>query len=381
MAVSICAHHGSAAKPSCKTSRCANPSAACLERAAKNLNIGLINNMPDATLLATERQFVSLLESASHGIDVHLHLYTMPGIPRSAAIAGHIRQNYASLEQMRDTQLDALIVTGREPSTARLSDEPFWDEFTRLVDWARNNTVSTIWSCLAAHAAVLHLDQVERRRSDRKYTGVFACSRVDNHPLMAGVPERFGLPHSRWNGVGEQDLRDRGYSVLTRSDLAGADSFVKETGSLFIFFQGHPEYEANTISLEYRRDVMRFLRGESGSWPSLPHAYFDPETTAALHGLEQEAGGSPRDEMAAALCSILETVQPEHSWRPTAVRLYGNWLQYIGAQKRLSLLAAAEVAGVGRNHAVEEIPASVLPSGPQPASTASVDSRATLTIL
>jgi hypothetical protein len=35
------------------------------ERSGKRLRIGLINNMPDAALKATERQFLSLLESAS----------------------------------------------------------------------------------------------------------------------------------------------------------------------------------------------------------------------------------------------------------------------------------------------------------------------------
>jgi homoserine O-succinyltransferase/O-acetyltransferase len=378
MPVTLCPHSDRDARPPCKPTQCRNPSPACLERASKNLSIGLINNMPDAALLATERQFVSLLESASHGIDVGLHFFTMSGIPRSAAVAGHIAKNYASLDRMWDTQLDALIVTGREPSTASLSDEPYWAEFTRVVEWARQNTVSTIWSCLAAHATVLHLDNVVRRRSDRKYTGVFACSRVDDHALMAGTPERFSLPHSRWNGVGEQDLRDKGYTVLTRSEQAGVDIFVKQTGSLFVFFQGHPEYEANTIALEYRRDVNRFLSGESASWPSLPHTYFDAETAAALTALEQEAGRSPREEVAAALSSILEAVRPEHSWRPAGVSLMGNWLHHIGAQKRLSLLAGAAVAKAGRTPGIA---APVLPSGAQPASTASVASRATLTIL
>jgi homoserine O-succinyltransferase/O-acetyltransferase len=379
MPVSLCTQLDRDARPSCKASRCANPSAACLDRASKTVTIGLINNMPDSALLATERQFVSLLESASHGIDVKLYLFTMPGIPRSAAVANHIAQNYAGLDRMWDTQLDALIVTGREPSTANLADEPYWDEFTRVVEWARNNTVSTIWSCLAAHATVLHLDQVARRRAERKYTGVFACTRMADHPLMAGVPDELGLPHSRWNGLGEQDLRDGGYTILTRSELAGVDIFVKQSGSLFVFFQGHPEYEANTIALEYRRDVVRFLRGDAASYPSLPHRYFDSETEAALVALQQAVSTSQAEELAAALSSILETVRPEHSWRPAAVRLIGNWLEHIGAQKRLNLLAGVAVASADRMQAAGELPG--LDSGAQPAKITSAESRAILTIL
>jgi homoserine O-succinyltransferase/O-acetyltransferase len=198
---------------------------------------------------------------------------------------------------------------------------------------------------------------------------------------MAGVPVQLSLPHSRWNGVSEHDLRDRGYTVLTRSDLAGVDIFVKQTGSLFVFFQGHPEYEAITISLEYRRDVLRFLRGETKSWPSLPHAYFNQQTAAALTALEREAVCSPSEDLTDRLFAVLETARPEHSWRSAAVHLFGNWLRHIVVTKRLNLLANADAAAAARPHAWPEIPAPGLPSVAQPANTASAASRATLTIL
>ena len=40
----------------------------------KHIEIGLVNNMPDAALQATERQFSSLLEAASGRLDVRLRL-------------------------------------------------------------------------------------------------------------------------------------------------------------------------------------------------------------------------------------------------------------------------------------------------------------------
>ena len=45
------------------------------ESDANCLEIGLINNMPDAALEATERQFVALLEAAAEGLVVRLTLY------------------------------------------------------------------------------------------------------------------------------------------------------------------------------------------------------------------------------------------------------------------------------------------------------------------
>ena len=49
------------------------------------ITIGLVNNMPDEALKATERQFISLLDSASQGMQIRLSLYTLPGVPREGA--------------------------------------------------------------------------------------------------------------------------------------------------------------------------------------------------------------------------------------------------------------------------------------------------------
>src|SRR5262249_8678560 len=153
---------------------------------------------------------------------------------------------YSDLDDLWGSQLDGLIVTGTEPRTARLTDEPYWASLARLIEWADARTHSTVWSCLAAHAAVLHLDGIRRRRLDSKCFGVFECSRVFAHPLTAALPLRLRMPHSRWNDVPEDALRACGYRVLTRSN-AGVDAFLKKRRSLFVFFQGHPEYEANTL--------------------------------------------------------------------------------------------------------------------------------------
>ena len=71
-----------------------------------------------------------------------------------------------------------MIVTGAEPIAATLPEEPFWQDLTDMIDWAKTNTRSTIWSCLAAHAAVLHLDGIERQRLDTKCSGIYDCAKV-----------------------------------------------------------------------------------------------------------------------------------------------------------------------------------------------------------
>jgi homoserine O-succinyltransferase len=307
------------------------------KHSARCINIGLVNNMADGALAATERQFLSLLDSASEGMLVRLSLYSLPGVLRSGSAARRMRNFYSSVEHLRDAQLDALIVTGREPLTPNLADEPYWKSFTEVLEWARENTFSTVWSCLAAHAAVLHMDGIGRIRSDEKQCGVFECAQVASHPLTAGAQSRFQLPHSRWNGLPEDELTACGYSVLTRSADVGVDTFIQQQKSLFVFFQGHPEYESDTLLLEYRRDVGRYLRGESESYPLMPRNYFDSETAAALRVLQNRVSSQSREELLAEVAATLGTIEVEDIWRSTSVCMYRNWLEYLCDQKELHL--------------------------------------------
>src|ERR1700691_2467541 len=240
------------------------------------LTIGLVNNMPDAALDATERQFIDLIRAASASLIVRLKLFSVPTIPRSAQARAAVAQRYRDVSELWDTHLDGLIVTGNEPRAQSLRDEPYWPSLTRVMEWAEHNTSSTIWSCLAAHAAVLHADGIERRPLEDKLFGVFDCETVADHPLLAGVARGLRVPHSRINDLPEPSLRSSGYQVLSRSGGAGVDAFVKaeQDSSLFVFFQGHPEYGDDSLLREYRRDVGRFLRGECANCPALPQGYF-----------------------------------------------------------------------------------------------------------
>ena len=227
------------------------------------LNIGIVNNMPDSALVPTERQLFELLNAAAGKLPVHLRLYTLPTIPRAEWGQRYISRFYSSIEDLRGGQLDGLIVTGTEPRAPNLAEEPYWNSFVQLVDWATENTVSAIWSCLAVHGAVFYLDGINRSPLPNKCIGVFDQDRMIDHPLLHGVPSQLKIPHSRWNEIGEAPLASSGYSIITKSEAAGVDAFVKQQrNSLFVYFQGHPEYDAQSLFGEYRRDVGRFLRRE-----------------------------------------------------------------------------------------------------------------------
>jgi homoserine O-succinyltransferase len=307
---------------------------------ADGLTIGLVNNMPDAALEATERQFVALLGAAADGIEVRLRLYALPEVPRSDRGRDHLDRFYCGIRALWDSQLDGLIVTGTEPRSPDLKTEPYWASLTAVLEWAKDNTYSAVWSCLAAHAAVLHMDGIARRPLGDKRFGVFECRRVAHHPLTVNVPPRIRMPHSRWNEIPEEALAACGYRILMRSDTVGADAFAKRGKSLFVFFQGHPEYEAQTLMLEYRRDIKRFLQRERDTYPTMPEGYFDGETVEVLTALRQRALVDRREEALAELPTDL-VASVRNSWRSAAVQVYRNWISYICARKARRLLKAA----------------------------------------
>jgi homoserine O-succinyltransferase/O-acetyltransferase len=351
MPVMMTPSHSGTDRSQCCTG-CARPSVACVERKSKNLSIGLLNNMPDGALESTERQFMSLLNAASDELSISLSCYRFPEIPRGASTQNHIDRYYKSVESLWTTELDGLIVTGKEPNASHLSGEPFWPSFVSVVEWARENTCSTVWSCLAAHAAVLHMDGIERVRSNQKHSGILDCVRTTDHTITANLPTRFRVPHSRWNGLQESDLTGSGYQVLTRTGGAGVDCFVKQEQSLFLFFQGHPEYQLDTLLLEYRRDVARYLRGETAVYPNVPQGYFDHKTLHELSEVQRGAADRPYEETFARLEVLLSTAGVEDGWHATAITLYRNWLRYIAAEKKTRMQ---------KKNAQAAIPPDVLP--------------------
>jgi homoserine O-succinyltransferase len=307
------------------------------ESAATCIHIGLINNMPDAALKATERQFLTLLNSAANGVIVRMSLYALPDVPRTVEGRRHVSRFYSGIENLWDSHLDGLIVTGTEPRAPNLTDEPYWGSLAKVLEWAEHNTHSAVWSCLAAHAAILQIDGIARRRLADKRFGVFECARASDHQLTAGVPSTFQVPHSRWNDISGNELARCGYRVLTRAKDGGVDAFVKQRKSLFVFFQGHPEYEANTLLLEYRRDVGSYLRGESDAYPSMPRGYFDRDTVDLLTALRDRALSDRRKESLADFPTAQAETKIANTWRSMSARVYGNWLAYLCAQKESRL--------------------------------------------
>lgn len=312
------------------------------------IRIALVNNMPDAALEDTELQFFDLLEAASDDLPVVVTLYSLTGVPRGERGMQRLTSFYYGLDDLWNSQVDALIMTGTEPQQPSLRQEPYWSNLSNLLDWAERNTHSTVLSCLAAHAGVLHSDGIERHRLGDKRFGVFEFPIPTGQSLTRNMGTTMRFPHSRWNEVRPDALASCGYTILSQSTEAGADCFVKrKKQSLFVHFQGHPEYQAHTLFKEYRRDIKRYLRQERETYPTAPVGYFGEEATGCLEDFREKATSNRNEAMMADFPEAFLTSSLQNGWRASAVKIYTNWLQLI-SEKRSETFSYAPV-GVRRS--------------------------------
>jgi homoserine O-succinyltransferase len=315
------------------------------------LEIALVNNMPDPALAATAAQFARLVRAGAQGREIRWRCYTLPGLERSETARRYLERSHEEIEALYRRGADAIIVTGCEPRAARLDEEPYWPMLRKLVDWARIHTRSTIWSCLAAHAAVLHLAGVERRRLPQKVSGVYRFEAFGpDWAIERGSGEAL-VPHSRYNALDREDLQREGFAVSSFSPVVGVDAFWREEPSLFVFLQGHPEYDADTLLKEYRRDVLRFLRRERADYPAEPENCFGEETSERLLALRASVEAGKARGAARMLGEILGNEDCAASWTEDTARLYRNWMHFVSRESTDAQIGVQESIALKSVHA------------------------------
>jgi len=304
----------------------------CLD--GSRIEIAFVNNMPDSAFEETERQFVGLLDGAASelgDVTVQLSRYVLPGLARSAAIGQRVSEDYRPVDDIYGGQPDGLIVTGTEPLTDDLRTESYWGALTDLFTWAESSTASALLSCLAAHAAALAFDGIERHTLATKCSGVFVQAIKTDHPLTKGLGDVVHMPHSRLNDLPSALLTADGYTNLIESPEMNWTVAVKNRGSCtFVLVQGHPEYSTTSLLREYRRDLQRFLRGERKVLPTIPVGYVDDESHRLLESFEAQVLASPTDPELIRDFPFEPVAQRlVNTWQPSGVRLYANWLRLI----------------------------------------------------
>jgi homoserine O-succinyltransferase len=297
----------------------------------REMHIGLLNMMPDTALEATERQFYRLVGAANPIVQFHMHPFTIKGLVRSPEAQAHIDRYYDSFDKIREEGLDGLIISGANVTHAHLQQEPFWEPLTEVFDWARHNVTSTLCSCLATHALIQYGYGIERTHLGFKRWGVYSHRVVEPlHPLVASINTRFDVPHSRFNEIFREDIERVGLRVLVESGEAGVHLAVSEDLMRVVFFQGHPEYDTVSLLKEFKREVIRYFRGERDDYPPLPEHYFTPEQVNRLSRYSQTLRQARRDGLPMPDFVEQELAgQLDNTWRDTAKAVFNNWLGLI----------------------------------------------------
>jgi homoserine O-succinyltransferase len=313
--------------------------------APPSLTIGVVNNMPEAAFQATVDQFHHLLRQAiPERTELVLRIFRSGDREDTKSPADCVPQQSEPATALWTSTLDGLIVTGAEPQADRIVNEPCMPLLSEIVDWTEACAIPTVWSCLAAHAAVYRLDGIERQTRAVKLFGVFEFEKVRQHALLEDSPGTWTIPHSRFNELSETRLTASGYQILTRSSAVGPDTFVKHSGASHLFLNGHPEYGLSTLHSEYRRDVRRFLLGERATYPDLPTGYFPEEAAFEMAEFRKKGISARASRMLADFPDAVAKAMP---WRSTAVGLFRNWMLAVIAQKTVLTRPCTVLGGSG----------------------------------
>ena len=256
------------------------------------LRIILLNLMP--TKIVTETQILRLLGNTPLQVEVHFMTtksYTSKNTPQE-----HLINFYETFDAFRDQKFDGLIITGAPVENLPFDQVDYWEEICQIMEWSKTHVYSTFHICWGAQAGLYYHYGIRKYPLPEKMFGIF--THKVNKPtskLMRGFNDYFNAPHSRHSEVRLEEVRrEKRLEVLAYSKEAGLYIAASRDGRQ-IFVMGHPEYDYNTLALEYQRDVDRGLP------IPVPVNYFP--------------GDNPKNK-------------PVVTWRAHASLLYSNWLNY-----------------------------------------------------
>jgi homoserine O-succinyltransferase len=266
------------------------------ERAAtqdiRPMEVGILNLMPNK--METEEQFLRLLSNTPLQINVDL-IRIDNQVPKNTP-AAHMDNFYVEFDDVVNKKYDGLIVTGAPLAHLAYQDVKYWEKMTVIMDWARRNVQSTLFSCWAAHAAIYHFFDKNRELREHKLSGVYRHFVQNEHDeLLRGFDPVFNAPQSRFGEISMADYASiPGLNVLAKSDEGGAYIIASEDKRL-VFVTGHPEYDRESLKQEYQRDSL------SSGQPHIPVNYFINDDPSR---------------------------EPILSWRAHGSLLFTNWLNY-----------------------------------------------------
>ncbi len=263
-----------------------------LHQDIRPLRVLILNLMP--TKIATETQLMRKLSNTP--LQFQVDLLRTKSHEATHVSAGHLETFYRTFEDIENEHYDGLIITGAPVELMEFEEVDYWEELCRIMDWSSTHVHSTLHICWGAQAGLYYHYGIQKYRLPKKASGVFEHRLLKpKSPLVRGFDDRFYAVHSRNTDVKIEDVEAvDDLEIVAVSDEVGL-YIVKSVDSRRFFVFGHPEYDTDTLKLEYERDVKR------GIDPEIPTNYF------------------PDDD---------PTRTPLNVWRSQAQLLYTNWLNY-----------------------------------------------------
>lgn len=263
-----------------------------LHQDIRPLRVLILNLMP--TKIATETQLMRKLSNTP--LQIQVDLLRTKSHEATHVSAGHLETFYRTFEDIENEHYDGLIITGAPVELMEFEEVDYWEELCHIMDWSSTHVHSTLHICWGAQAGLYYHYGIQKYRLPKKASGVFEHRLLKpKSPLVRGFDDRFYAVHSRNTDVRIEDVEAvDDLEVVAVSDEVGL-YIVKSVDSRRFFVFGHPEYDTDTLKLEYERDVKRGIN------PEIPTNYF------------------PDDDPSRA---------PLNIWRSQAQLFYTNWLNY-----------------------------------------------------
>lgn len=269
------------------------PNEVALKQDIRPLKILILNLMP--TKIETETQLLRLLGNSPLQVDIEL--LQMASHTSKNTSPHHLTTFYKTFDQVKNESFDGMIITGAPVEQLEFEEVDYWEELCQIMEWSKRNVYSTFHICWGAQAGLYYHFGVHKHMLPKKLSGIYTHTVLKpHHQLMRGFDDTFKIPHSRYTGVSEDEIkRCMGLEILAVSEKAGVSIICSRNGRQ-VFVTGHAEYDRETLANEYFRDKNKGIN------PDVPYDYF------------------PDDDASKT---------PPMVWRSNANLLYTNWLNYF----------------------------------------------------
>ena len=183
------------------------------------LEIGILNLMPKKQ--DTEIQLLRELSNTNKKIKITF--LNVVSYKCKTTNPEHLEKFYSTFEEIKNKHFDGFIITGAPVEQMNFDEVDYWNELTKIMDWTKTHSKSTIHICWGAQAGLFHNYGIQKHLLQNKMFGIFEHKIVDEtSPILKGLSQNFKAPHSRHTGISENDiLQNPNLTLVSKSDDAG----------------------------------------------------------------------------------------------------------------------------------------------------------------